>query len=46
VNVFQVDFVGHRDEPDVPSALEELEARKAFCKVIGAFSRAIAEDLL
>ncbi|MFT5450124.1 MAG: chorismate mutase/prephenate dehydratase [Gammaproteobacteria bacterium] len=44
--IFHVDFVGHRDEPDVRSALKELEARTDFCKVIGSFPRAIAEDLL
>lgn len=33
------------DEPDVRRALKELGARTDFCKVIGSFPRAIAEDL-
>ena len=42
--MFHVDFVGHRDEEHIRVALAELETRTDFCKVIGSFPRAIAED--
>ena len=43
--MFYVDFVGHRDEERVRTALVELEQRTDFCKVIGSFPRALAEEL-
>jgi len=43
--MFHVDFVGHRDEEHVRTALVELERRTDFCKVIGSFPRALAEGL-
>ena len=43
--VFYVDFVGHRDEEHERAALAELEERTDFCKVIGSFPCAVAEDL-
>ena len=42
--VFYVDFLGHRDEPAVAEALEELQERTAFFKVVGSFPRAVSED--
>jgi len=35
--VFYLDFEGHRDDPPVRSALAELAAHAAFCKVLGSF---------
>ena len=40
--MFHVDFVGHRDQEHVRTALAELERRTDFCKVIGSFPRALA----
>lgn len=42
--VFHVDFAGHRDEASARDALAELAQRTDFCKVIGSFPRAVAEE--
>jgi len=42
--VFYVDVVGHRDDEQLREALEELAQRTDFCKVIGSFPRAVAEE--
>ncbi len=41
--VFYVDFVGHISDPQVGEALEELQSRTDFMKILGSFPRAIAE---
>lgn len=35
--VFYVDFLGHRDDPEVAQALLELNERAAFVKVLGSY---------
>jgi len=35
--VFFIDMIGHVDDPKVTSALEELESRAAFFKLIGSY---------
>ena len=35
--VFYVDVEGHRDDPQVAAALQELEQRAAYCKVLGSY---------
>jgi chorismate mutase/prephenate dehydratase len=42
--MFYIDLVGHRDQEHVRAALAELEERTDYCKVVGSFPRAIAED--
>ncbi len=37
---FYIDILGHQDDPDVATALEELRHSAAFCKVIGSYPRA------
>lgn len=35
--VFYVDFLGHQDEPEVAAALQELNDKAAFVKVLGSY---------
>ncbi|MCB1889873.1 MAG: prephenate dehydratase [Rhodocyclaceae bacterium] len=35
--VFYVDFLGHREAPEVAAAIRELDARAAFVKVLGSY---------
>lgn len=37
---FYIDVLGHQDDPDVATALDELRRSAAFCKVIGSYPRA------
>lgn len=37
--VFYLDFEGHRDDPNVRSALADLAGHTIFCKVLGSFAR-------
>lgn len=37
--VFYLDFEGHRDDPNVRSALADLAGHTTFCKVLGSFTR-------
>ncbi len=37
---FYIDFEGHRDEPEVAAALDELGRKAAFLKVLGSYPRA------
>ncbi|WP_322033506.1 prephenate dehydratase [Paraburkholderia sp. J76] len=37
---FYIDFEGHRDEPAVAAALDELSKKAAFLKVLGSYPRA------
>ncbi len=39
--VFYVDIDGHRDEPTIKSALQELAKRAAFLKVLGSYPVAV-----
>ena len=38
---FFVDLEGHRDEPKVSAALDEVRARSAFFKILGSYPRAV-----
>ncbi len=35
--VFYVDFLGHRESPEVAAAIQELDQRAAFVKVLGSY---------
>jgi prephenate dehydratase/chorismate mutase/prephenate dehydratase len=37
--VFYLDFEGHRDDPNVRTALADLASHTTFCKVLGSFAR-------
>ncbi|WP_321913845.1 MULTISPECIES: prephenate dehydratase [unclassified Paraburkholderia] len=37
---FYIDFEGHRDEPAVAAALDELSKKAAFLKILGSYPRA------
>jgi chorismate mutase/prephenate dehydratase len=37
---FYIDVIGHRDDENVASALDELRRNAAFCKVVGSYPRA------
>lgn len=39
--VFYVDFLGHKDDPKVATALEELNQKAAFVKVLGSYPVAV-----
>jgi chorismate mutase/prephenate dehydratase len=39
--VFYVDIVGHRDDPAVRTALEELSGRAAYLKILGSYPVAV-----
>jgi prephenate dehydratase/chorismate mutase/prephenate dehydratase len=39
--VFYLDFEGHRDDPEVRSALADLAGHTTFCKVLGSFVRTV-----
>lgn len=39
--IFFVDIEGHTDDPQVAAALQELEARAAYFKVLGAYPAAV-----
>lgn len=39
--VFYVDIVGHRDDTDVRTALEELSGRAAYLKILGSYPVAV-----
>lgn len=39
--VFYLDFEGHREDPEVRSALADLATHTTFCKVLGSFARSI-----
>ncbi len=39
--VFYVDFLGHRDDPKVSAALDELNQKAAFVKVLGSYPLAL-----
>ena len=39
--VFYLDFEGHRDDPEVRSALADLAGHTTFCKVLGSFARTV-----
>ncbi|QBD78600.1 prephenate dehydratase [Ktedonosporobacter rubrisoli] len=39
--VFYLDFEGHREDPEVRSALADLAGHTTFCKVLGSFPRAL-----
>jgi chorismate mutase/prephenate dehydratase len=41
---FFIDLKGHRDEPEVAEALEELAERTVLLKVLGSFPRAVSEE--
>ena len=41
--LFYVDILGHRDDENVATALDELRAQAAFYKVVGSYPRAIDE---
>jgi chorismate mutase/prephenate dehydratase len=42
--VFYIDLEGHRDEPLIDEALDELRQRTDYFKVVSSFPRAAAED--
>lgn len=42
--VFYLDFEGHREDPNVRAALSELAGHTVFCKVLGSFTRDIAQS--
>jgi chorismate mutase/prephenate dehydratase len=35
--VFYVDIEGHRDEPTIKAALDELAGRAAYLKILGSY---------
>jgi len=37
---FYIDFEGHRDEPAVAAALDELSKKAAYLKILGSYPRA------
>jgi chorismate mutase/prephenate dehydratase len=39
--VFYIDIEGHRSEPAVVSALEELRSRAGFVKILGSYPKAV-----
>ena len=39
--VFYVDIEGHRDEPAVKAALDELAGRAAYLKILGSYPVAV-----
>ena len=39
--VFYVDIEGHRDDPAVKSALDELAGRAAYLKILGSYPVAV-----
>ncbi len=38
--LFYIDLIGHRDDPAVAAALQEMAAQASFCKVVGSYPRA------
>lgn len=42
--VFYLDFEGHREDPPVREALAELATHTVFCKVLGSFTRDMAQS--
>jgi chorismate mutase/prephenate dehydratase len=41
---FYIDILGHRDDANVASALDEIRSKAAFCKVVGSYPRAPGGD--
>ena len=39
--VFYVDIEGHRDDPAVKAALDDLAGRAAYLKVLGSYPQAV-----
>ena len=37
---FYIDLLGHRDDPAVSRALDDLRANAAFCRIVGSYPRA------
>lgn len=38
-HVLFVDFLGHRDDPDITDLLEELNVKTPFCRILGSYPR-------
>lgn len=38
--LFYIDLIGHRDDPAVAAALNEMAAQASFCRIVGSYPRA------